>query len=632
MLGTAGHIDHGKTALIGALTGVDTDRLPEEKARGITIDLGFAPLDLGETRVGVVDVPGHEALVRTMVAGATGIDMLLLIVAADEGVMPQTREHVAICDLLGIERGIVALTKTDLVDADMQELAAEEVRELLAPTRLAEAAILPVSATTGDGVEALRTALTKLVAETPPRTPRSGPPRLPVDRTFEIRGFGSVATGTLVGDALSVGDAVALYPSGQRGRVRGLQNHGAATERCEPGARCAVNVQGVSLDELRRGLVVSRPDALAPTHTLDVSLHWLDVAPASDDPLAVALLVGTVESRARVAPIGAPLVPGARGYARIHVDGEPVAGAPGRSLHPPRLRPQRTMGGATLRGWHRARRGARRTGVAAIRQLSRRPRGDSLEARSRCEASPGARAARSGLAGNHRRRSSLCETGLAPADVLDSCFGETCRTTDAPSTSPATDACVAARPIACRRSATRLLAAARRLPRGGTAAARHAHGNSLRGSAAGERADGAWPTSPWRTPRRDRRRSCASKATSCAVGPTTVRDPRRRPGGSSSNASLAGLAEAGTRSPVPARPRGAPRGRRPPGSPSAICWPISNARGATRAGSGRPVVRFRLAVEALRERLREHFRSSTTPSIHPPSSRSSARHVTLRCR
>jgi selenocysteine-specific elongation factor len=179
VLGTAGHIDHGKTALIRALTGVDTDRLPEEKARGITIDLGFAPLDLeGGVRLGVVDVPGHERLVRTMVAGATGIDLLLLVVAADEGVMPQTREHVAICDLLGITRGVVALTKTDLAEEGLAELAAEEVASLLAETGLAGAEIVPVSAQTGEGLDALREALGRLAAGATPHTTRSGPPRL----------------------------------------------------------------------------------------------------------------------------------------------------------------------------------------------------------------------------------------------------------------------------------------------------------------------------------------------------------------------------------------------------------------------------------------------------------------------
>jgi selenocysteine-specific elongation factor len=206
VLGTAGHIDHGKTALVGALTGVDTDRLPEEKARGITIDLGFASLEIpGVGSLSVVDVPGHEGLVRTMVSGATGIDLVLLVVAADEGVMPQTREHVAICDLLGIERGVVALTKLDVADGEFVELASEEVRELLAPTALADAPIVPVSSHTGEGLDALRDTLRMVIAQATPRTTRVGPPRLGVDRIFAMHGFGTVVTGTLVGGEFSVG-------------------------------------------------------------------------------------------------------------------------------------------------------------------------------------------------------------------------------------------------------------------------------------------------------------------------------------------------------------------------------------------------------------------------------------------
>ena len=205
VLGTAGHIDHGKTALIRALTGVDTDRLPEEKARGITIDLGFAPLDLaGGLRVGVVDVPGHERLVRTMVAGATGIDLVLLVVAADEGVMPQTREHVAICELLGVTSGVVALTKIDIASDDLAELAEAEVEEHLKGTRLASAPVVRVSAVTGQGLDALRGKLLTAIENTPAHTPRSGPPRLSIDRAFAAKGFGAVVTGTLVGSALAV--------------------------------------------------------------------------------------------------------------------------------------------------------------------------------------------------------------------------------------------------------------------------------------------------------------------------------------------------------------------------------------------------------------------------------------------
>jgi selenocysteine-specific elongation factor len=331
VLGTAGHIDHGKTSLVHALTGVDTDRLPEEKKRGITIDLGFAPLDLGNgLRLGVVDVPGHEKLVRTMVAGATGIDLLMLVVAADEGVMPQTREHLAICELLGLDRAVVALTKCDLVEADLAELAQEEVAALLEETSLAGAPIIPVSSVVGTGLEALREQLIALASEAHAHTPRTGPPRLAIDRTFEIRGFGSVVTGTLIGRGLALGDSVEVFPNGPTSKLRGIQRHGASAEYAPPGGRCALNLQNVGLDELSRGMVISTPGALPRSETLDVELRWLDSAPTGDGPTAVEFLAGTAERRARVAPIGTDtLEPGTVGFARIHIDGDPVSLLPG---------------------------------------------------------------------------------------------------------------------------------------------------------------------------------------------------------------------------------------------------------------------------------------------------------------
>ena len=334
VLGTAGHVDHGKTALVRALTGVDTDRLPEEKARGITIELGFAPLDLGDgTRLSVVDVPGHERLVRTMVAGATGIDLVLLVVAADEGVMPQTREHVAICELLGLQQGVVALTKADLVDDEAAARAEQGIRVLLADGPLARAPIVRVSALRGDGIDALREQLARLAARAAARTPRTGPARLAVDRVFTLRGFGTVVTGTLVGAALHVGQSVELSPSGRRARVRGLHSHGTPLERAEPGFRTAVNLQGVGVDEIARGDVVGEPDALAPTAGFDARLRWLAGAPALAERTSVLLLTGTAERRARVSPIGAEtIVPGAAGFARVHVEGPPLPLLPGDRL------------------------------------------------------------------------------------------------------------------------------------------------------------------------------------------------------------------------------------------------------------------------------------------------------------
>jgi len=351
VLGTAGHIDHGKTTLIHALTGVDTDRLPEEKERGITIDLGFAPLDLGDgRRVSVVDVPGHEGLVRTMVAGASGIDLALIVIAADEGVMPQTREHIAICELLGIDHAVVALTKIDAADPDIAELAAEEAADLLRETSLAGAKIVPVSAISGQGLDDLRSALRDLVDSSPARTPRSGPPRLNVDRCFAARGFGCVVTGTLIGSPFAVGDAVEIQPTALRARVRGLQHHGSSAQQGEPGVRCAINLQGIDVSDVSRGNVVSTPGALQPSTTFDTRLHWLAAAAPAEGRVAVEFLVGTAERRAHIAPIGADsFEPGAACFARVHIDGEALTLLPGDRFIA-RGFARTEMGGSTVGG------------------------------------------------------------------------------------------------------------------------------------------------------------------------------------------------------------------------------------------------------------------------------------------
>ena len=268
ILGTAGHIDHGKTTLVKALTGVDTDRLPEEKRRGITIDLGFAPLELeGIGTVGIVDVPGHEAFVRTMVAGATGIDMALLVIAADEGIMPQTREHLAILDHLGVSRGVVALTKSDMADGDWIDLVRSEVTSVLEGTGLAGARIVPVSATRGEGIAELRRALTAVAKEVPARD-TGDLFRLPIDRVFTMKGTGTVVTGTVWSGSLSDGSTVRIMPWDRETRVRGLQTHGRAVPEIRAGDRAAIALVGVEVEELSRGFVLVNDPAWETTRML----------------------------------------------------------------------------------------------------------------------------------------------------------------------------------------------------------------------------------------------------------------------------------------------------------------------------------------------------------------------------
>ncbi|MHB8515925.1 MAG: selenocysteine-specific translation elongation factor [Dehalococcoidia bacterium] len=281
VIGTAGHVDHGKSLLVEALTGIDPDRLREEKARGMTIDLGFAWLTLPSGReVSIVDVPGHERFIKNMLAGAGGIDLALLVVAADDGVMPQTREHLAILDLLDVRRGVVALTKRDLVDDDWLALIAADITETLAGTTLEGAPIVPCSALTRAGLDDLLRALDAAVGGLPPKRD-IGRPRLPIDRAFTIGGFGTVVTGTLIDGALCVGDEVEAVPGGLRGRVRGLQSHRAKVERALPGTRTAVNIAGIAKVELRRGLVLAHPGRVRATAVIDVRLRAVGSAPRS---------------------------------------------------------------------------------------------------------------------------------------------------------------------------------------------------------------------------------------------------------------------------------------------------------------------------------------------------------------
>ena len=271
VVGTAGHIDHGKSALVRALTGVDPDRLQEEKVRGITIDLGFAHYAQDEVNIALVDVPGHERFVRNMLAGASGIDVVLLVVAANESVMPQTREHFDICRLLGVTKGVVALSKCDLVDGEMLELVQLETRELLEGTPLAEAPIVAVSARSGVGLDRLRTALRDVAAALPVRAP-DGAARLPIDRVFTVRGFGTVVTGTLVSGTLGLDMDLDVLPGGRRVKVRGLQVHGRQARAAGPGQRVAVNLQGVEVGELGRGDTLVERGSLERTRRFDAVL------------------------------------------------------------------------------------------------------------------------------------------------------------------------------------------------------------------------------------------------------------------------------------------------------------------------------------------------------------------------
>jgi len=279
IMGTAGHIDHGKTSLIKALTGINCDRLAEDQKRGITIELGFAYLDLSpEIRLGIIDVPGHERFVKNMVSGAAGIDFVLLVIAADEGIMPQTREHLEICSLLGIRAGLVALTKTDMVEEDWLELVHEEVESYLEGTFLEGAPIVPVSAHTGSGLEDLRAHILELASTFAPDR-RSDLFRLPVDRVFTMKGHGTVVTGTSISGVLRLGEEVEVVPSGHSSKVRGLQVHGVTTDTAHAGERTAVNLYGLEVAELERGEVLAHPRTLFPSPVWDVELTCLSSSP-----------------------------------------------------------------------------------------------------------------------------------------------------------------------------------------------------------------------------------------------------------------------------------------------------------------------------------------------------------------
>jgi selenocysteine-specific elongation factor len=349
IIGTAGHVDHGKTALVKALTGVDTDRLKEEQERGISIELGFTCLNLpGRPKVGIVDVPGHERFIKNMLAGAGGFDLVLLVIAADEGVMPQTREHLDIIQLLQVTKGIVVLTKTDMVEEDWLELVEEEVREFLQGTIFETAPLVPVSSVTGAGIDRLMDLLTQVLEETPPKTV-AGSPRLPVDRVFSVTGFGTVVTGTMTAGEMRVGDGVVLQPQGLNTRVRSLQSHGEKVDVVGAGQRVAANLAGLEVDQISRGSVVVGFNSIVPSNRLDVRILLLKDSPRPlKNRAPVRFYLGSGEILGRVRLLDREeLLPGTMALAQLELDGNTVALKGDRFV----LRsysPMRTIGGGTV--------------------------------------------------------------------------------------------------------------------------------------------------------------------------------------------------------------------------------------------------------------------------------------------
>lgn len=350
VIGTAGHVDHGKSTLVRALTGIDPDRLAEEKAREMTIDLGFAWLKLpNQETIGIVDVPGHRDFIENMLAGIGGIDAVLLVIAADEGVMPQTREHLAILDLLGIQNGLIALSKSDLVtDPDWLDLVEQDIRSITAETSLAKADIIRVSARSGLGLEYLVERLMALLVTMPIRTDYKHP-RLPIDRVFSISGFGTVVTGTLLGGQLGLGDEVELQPGGVRGRIRGLQSYKQSVENVEPGSRVAVNLSGVERKSVQRGFVLTHPGQLQSTTRADVHFRYLsDVGRPLKHNAEVKCFVGASEALAHVRLLSDEvLVPGTEGWLQLILE-QPLPLAYGDRFILRYPSPSQTIGGGII--------------------------------------------------------------------------------------------------------------------------------------------------------------------------------------------------------------------------------------------------------------------------------------------
>jgi selenocysteine-specific elongation factor len=348
IVGTAGHIDHGKSALVLALTGTDPDRWEEEKRRGITIDLGFAHLDLGEDcRVGFIDVPGHERFVKNMLAGVGGIDLVMLIVAADESIKPQTREHFDICKLLGIRRGLVVITKTDMVEREVLDLVRLEVQEFIAGSFLAGAPMLSVSARTGEGLDELKDELRRLSLESPPK-PAELPFRLPIDRSFVMKGFGAVVTGTLIAGTVHKEAEVEIFPLGKRARVRGIEVYNAPADFATAGQRTALNLAGTDARQITRGMVLAPPGLFQPTISLDCALTLLPSARPLKNQAPVHFHCGTAEMQARAVLLeGKEMKPGANGFVQFRLS-EPGLFVPGDRFIIRQFSPVTTIGGGVV--------------------------------------------------------------------------------------------------------------------------------------------------------------------------------------------------------------------------------------------------------------------------------------------
>jgi len=419
VVGTAGHVDHGKSTLLTALTGMDPDRLREERERGMTIDLGFAWVKLPHGGdIGFVDVPGHQDFIRNMLAGIGSIDAVLLVVAADEGVMPQTREHLAILGLLGIERGVIALTKRDLVDDEWAVLAVSDVRTALRGTALAEAPLVEVSSTTRLGLDELLAALERVLGEAPARRD-VGRPRLPVDRSFTMSGFGTVVTGTLLDGALTIGDEIAVLPGDRRGRIRGLQTHRRSLDVAQPGSRVAANVTGIDKQDISRGMVLARPGSLETTNLLAVRLALLASASAAlEHDEEVKVHVGTAETMARAALLEGPRVaPGETAWVQLRLS-DPVAVAVGDRLVIRRPSPSETIGGGAVADLATVRLRRRAETVAALERRTAPSAASRLLASLDVPRTPAEAADRSGLSPDERDAAIAELTGDGRAVVL----------------------------------------------------------------------------------------------------------------------------------------------------------------------------------------------------------------------